>query len=86
MVTTNSQVPFLVTFFSKNNAEKEADMGNDIVATKVTGGSQEYMKWVRQQVGSKFSSESSSSGGSSLSLAEGKSDADEELIGDLPNW
>lgn len=48
MVTTSSQVPFLVSFFAKYNAEKDSDMGNDLVATKVTGGSQEYMKWVRE--------------------------------------
>lgn len=48
MVTTSSQVPFIVSFFAKNNAEKDSDMGNDLVATKVSGGSQEYMAWVRE--------------------------------------
>lgn len=48
MVTTNSQVPFIVSFFAKSSTGKDEDMGNDIVATKVSGGSQEYMKWVRE--------------------------------------
>lgn len=55
MVTTNSQVPFLVSALSKANTGKDSEMGNDLVASKVSGGSQEYMKWVREQVGTKFS-------------------------------
>lgn len=42
MVTTSSQVPFIVSFFAKS-ADKDADMGHDLVATKVSGGSQEYI-------------------------------------------
>lgn len=65
MVTTNSQVPFLVSALSKANTGKDSEMGNDLVASKVSGGSQEYMKWVREQVGTKFSN---SPGSTSSSL------------------
>lgn len=87
MVTTQSQVPFIVSFFAKSASGKDSDMGHDIVATKVAGGSQEYIKWVREQVGLKFSGSSSSPGGSKgQSLVDADSDANEELIGDLPPW
>merc|ERR1712031_123668 len=74
MVTTNSQVPFIVSFFAKSSAGKDADMGNDLVATKVSGGSQEYMKWVREQVGSKFSGSSPTSGSKGQALVDAEND------------
>merc|ERR1712072_740467 len=77
MVTTNSQVPFIVSFFAKSSSGKDADMGHDIVATKVAGGSQEYMKWVREQVGSKFSGNPSASTSKTVqSLTDADSDAE----------
>lgn len=48
MVTTSTQVPFLVSYLSKNIQNKDTEMGNDLVATKVFGGSQVYINWVRE--------------------------------------
>lgn len=85
MITTSSQVPFIVSFFAKS-AEKNEDMGHDIVATKVSGGSDEYMKWVREQVGSKFSGSSPSPKTQSLADSDSDNDSNEELIGEMPKW
>jgi hypothetical protein len=47
-VTVDHLVPQLLDFVSKNNPNADTDQV-PLMATQLTGGSRDYMKWVKQQ-------------------------------------
>jgi uncharacterized protein involved in tolerance to divalent cations len=50
-VTTDAKVPRLMRYVSKENPnDRNPDMAPDLIATKLTSGSEEYIKWVKSQV------------------------------------
>jgi uncharacterized protein involved in tolerance to divalent cations len=55
-VTTDAKVPRLMRFISKENPnERNPDQAPDILASKLSSGSDEYIKWVKTQVTEKKS-------------------------------
>ena len=54
--TADSKVPRLIRFIKENNPnEKQGDMAPDILSSKLSTGSDEYIKWVKAQVTEKKS-------------------------------
>jgi uncharacterized protein involved in tolerance to divalent cations len=50
-VTTDAKVPRLMRYIAKENPnERNPDMAPDILTTKMSSGSNEYIKWVKSQV------------------------------------
>ena len=57
-VTTDAKVPRLMRFIKKENPnERNPEQAPDIFATKLSSGSEEYIKWVKTQVTEKKSND-----------------------------
>lgn len=49
LVTLDERLPQLLNTIERLHPVKGRDMGNDVIATSLTGGSDEYIEWVREQ-------------------------------------
>lgn len=49
LVTLDERMPELLNTIEKLHPVKGRDMGNDVIATALTGGSDEYIAWVQDQ-------------------------------------
>lgn len=49
VITSDDRVPGLIRFVQKNsNSEESQEMSDDIIATRLVGGSKEYINWVKE--------------------------------------
>ncbi len=49
LVTADSKLPALISFLKKENPNSEnVGVPDDIIATQMNGGSQEYVTWVKE--------------------------------------
>lgn len=50
VITSDDRVPGLIRFVQKNNPNEESkEMSDDVIATRLVGGSKEYISWVKEQ-------------------------------------
>ena len=49
LVTLDERLPELLNTIERLHPVKGRDMGNDVIATALTGGSEEYIEWVKDQ-------------------------------------
>lgn len=49
VITSDDRVPGLIRFVQKNSLSDESqEMSDDIIATRLVGGSKEYINWVKE--------------------------------------
>lgn len=49
VITSDDRVPGLIRFVQKNSLTDETqEMSDDIIATRLVGGSKEYINWVKE--------------------------------------